>query len=443
LDFPKDLAQEYARRGKVSNFGEIQTPPFEQFYKRAYFIEWPALNRLKRRLLPELNLFIDVQNIDLPTSMSGTDFRSTLHLLSESPFRVRPWFFPGPWGGKFMQGHMDLDNDQPNLAWSYELIVPENGIVLQKEEERLEFSFDFLMFLENQRVLGHNAANQFKFEWPLRLDYLDTVDGGDLSTQVHPKPDYIRKEFGETYTQDESYYIITAKPDAKVYIGLTESCNPEEFQNALQSSILHGTKVDIEKYVNSEPSKPHDLFLIPNGTVHCSGAGNLVLEISATPYIFTFKIYDYVRRDLEGQLRPINLAHGFQNIRFERRKKWVRENLLAKPELVDEGTDWKKYKLYDSPFTFYSIYRVDFESEYETNTNGNAYAVNLVEGEYIEILAQNNRTIELSYIESMIIPAATGKIKMINKGSHACKLVLVCVKPGIGIIDPLNTPQDG
>lgn len=443
LDFPKDLAQEHARQGKVSNFGETQTPPFEEFYKRVYFVEWTALNRLKRQLLPDIDIFIDAQNMESPASMNGKDFRSALHLLSQSPFRVRPWFYPGPWGGKFMQGHMDLDQEKPNFAWSFELIVPENGVVLEKEKVRLEFAFDFLMFQENNRVLGKTAANQFKYEWPIRLDYLDTVDGDNLSTQVHPRPNYIRKEFGETYTQDETYYIITSKPDSKVYLGLTETCDPEEFQNTLQNSIINGIEVDIEKFVNSEPSKPHDLFLIPNGTVHCSGAGNLVLEISATPYIFTFKIYDYMRRDLEGNLRPINIDRGFENIRFERRKKWVQDNLLAKPELVDEGADWKKYKYYDSPFTFYSIHRIDFKFEYEFDTDGDAYAVNLVEGESIKIIAQNNRTIELSYIESMIIPAAAGKIKLVNKGRHACKLILVCVKPGIGITQPLNIPQDG
>ena len=64
----------------------------------------------------------------------------------------------------------------------------------------------------------------------------------------------------------------------------------------LLDSEKNGTKVDIDSFVNSIDVKPHDLVSIPNGTVHCSGEGNLVLEISATPYIFTFKIYDYLRK---------------------------------------------------------------------------------------------------------------------------------------------------
>lgn len=440
LDIPKDLIQEYARKSEIKNLGTDTVQPFGNFYKRSYFVEWPALNRLKKQLLPSIDYFVDFQDIDNPSVISGDDFRNALHEVSETPFRLRPWFFPGPWGGKFMQGHMGLDPDQPNYAWSFEMIVPENGVILEKDGHRLEFSFDCLMYQENKRVLGIKAAKQFKYEWPIRLDYLDTIDGGNLSTQVHPRPNYIRRKFGETYTQDETYYIVAAKPDAQVYLGLTEDCNPEEFKYLLLKSAETETAVEIDKYVNKEPSKPHDLFCIPNGTVHCSGEGNLVLEISATPYIFTFKIYDYLRKDLEGNLRPINIERGFENIRFERRTNWVRKNLLANPFLINEGDDWKEYELYNKPYTFYNINRIEFEKSYESNTNGNAFATNLVEGEEVEIISENGRASKLSYLESMLIPAASGKIKIINKGKRQCKMVMVYIRPGIGIAEPLNDP---
>ncbi len=442
IDIPKDLIQEYARNGEINNLGENEKTPFGDFYKRSYFVEWPALNRLKRQLLPSLDLFIDLQDLTEPSFISGDDFRSALYEISGSPFRLRPWFYPGPWGGKFMQGHMGLDPDQPNFAWSFEMIVPENGIIIENEGNRLEFPFEFLMFRENKRVLGEKTAKQFKYEWPIRLDYLDTIDGGNLSTQVHPRPDYIRENFGETYTQDETYYIVASKPGAQVYIGLTKDCDPVEFKNTLEKSIREGNEVNIDKYINKEPSKPHDLFCIPNGTIHCSGEGNLVLEISATPYIFTFKIYDYLRRDLEGNLRPINLERGFKNIRFERRSDYVKENLLAKPVLINEGEGWKEYELYNKPFTFYNINRIEFTKQYEMNTDGKAYAANLVEGEQVEIISENGRSAKLSYLESMLIPASAGKLKIINQGNRLCKMVMVYIRPGIGVTEPLNDPLE-
>jgi mannose-6-phosphate isomerase class I len=334
---------------------------------------------------------------------------------------------------------MGQDPHQPNMAWSYELIVPENGLVFKQGDHHLECSFDCLMFQENQRVLGAEAAKQFIYEWPIRLDYLDTIDGGNLSVQCHPRPDYIREQFGETYTQDETYYICNAKPQARVYLGLTEDCDPAEFRQALEESQRSGVELDIDKFVNSEPAKPHDLFRIPNGTVHCSGRGNLVLEISATPYIFTFKLYDYLRKDLNGNLRPINIEHGFRNIYFERRKKWVQENLLTKPQLQEEGDGWQKYLLYDSPLTFYNIYRVHFESTYTFHTEDHAFAVNLVEGRRVMVRAESNYCSPLSYLESMIIPAAAGNVSIRNEDNVLCKLVMVQVRPGIGKTVPLNS----
>ncbi len=441
IDIPKDILQERVRAENLPNLAVTDTGTFREFYRRAYFIDWPAQNRQKQRNLPEIDLLIDLQIPKNPTSIRGSAFRRALHMISEVPFRVRPWFYPGPWGGKYMQGHMGLDPAQPNFAWSFELIVPENGIVLASSGVRLEFSFDFLMFQENHRILGNTAAQRFQYEWPIRLDYLDTIDGGNLSTQIHPRPNYIRKHFGETYTQDETYYIANTKPEARVYVGLTEDCDLVEFQEELERSTRTGSSIDIDKYVNSVPVKPHDLIMIPNGTVHCSGIGNLVLEISATPYIFTFKLYDYLRRDLDGNLRPINLKRAFANIRPDRRTEFINNNYLAKPRLLRKGNDWTEYVLYDRPETFYIINRLEFGTTVDLETEGNAFAVNLVDGEWIDVITSNGFNTSLARFESMIIPAATGNFQVVNRGESACQLILVYIRSDIGGHGVLNNPK--
>jgi len=440
LDIPKDVLQEIAREGKLRNIGVTESQPFGKFYKRSYFVDWPALNRLKREILPGLDLMLDLQNPDNPTFMSGNDFRDALRTVSTSPFRVRPWFYPGPWGGKYMQGHMGLDPEQPNFAWSFELIVPENGLVFQSGETLLECAFDFLMFQENRAVLGEEAARQFIYEWPIRLDYLDTIDGGHLSTQVHPRPDFIREQFGETYTQDETYYIANAKPGAKVYLGLSEDCDLEEFRAVLEQSNQTGSKVDIDRYVHSVPAKPHDMFLIPNGTVHCSGEGNLVLEISATPYIFTFKIYDYLRRDLNGNLRPMNIDRAFKNLRPERRGTFIDDNYVVKPQLIEETTEFQRYNLYKRPETFYEVDRVDFEFGYAMETEGRAWTLSLVEGQALEVEVANGRRSKLSFLESLAIPAAANTVTIRNLGDVPVKLIRVAIKAGVGTDLALNDP---
>lgn len=442
IDIPKDVIQNNAKAGQTRNIGTNDYHGFEPFYKRAYFVEWPALNRHKKQIVNNIDLLIDLQSPENPMFIPGNEFRENLKELARSAFRVRPWYYSGPWGGHYMQGHFGVHRDKVNLSTSFEIITPENGIVLENEGKRLEFSFDFLMYQANELILGKQAARQFRYEWPIRLDYLDTIDGGNLSTQVHPRPNFVRREFGETFTQDESYYILNAKPGARVYIGLTDDCDPDQFYQAVTESAQQGIEVDIDQFVNSEPAKPHDLFLIPNGTVHGSGKDNLVLEISATTYIFTFKIYDWMRRDLNGKFRPLNIDRAWQNIRFERRSNWVKENLIAKPILIEENNRWKKYLLADQKENWWTVERVEFDDEFHMDTNDTAFALNLVDGEMVSIQTANGREYPLAWAESMIIPAAAKNFRVKNQGKVSCKLLLVFIRSDVGITKPLNDPND-
>jgi mannose-6-phosphate isomerase class I len=93
--------------------------------------------------------------------------------------------------------------------------------------------------------------------------------------------------------------------DGCVYLGLKEGVDRERMIADLRAAQEDDTQFDTDKYVNKWPAKKHDHFLIPAGTPHCSGK-NLVLEISATPYIFTFKMWDWGRLGLDGRPRPIH-----------------------------------------------------------------------------------------------------------------------------------------
>jgi mannose-6-phosphate isomerase class I len=315
----------------------------------------------------------------------------------------------------------------PNYAWSFELIFPENGILLQSDNNLLELSADFVLFHDNSAVLG-NSADRFGYEFPIRFDFLDTLSGGNLSVQCHPRPEYISEHFGETFTQDESYYILDCEPGAQVYLGFRQDADTDLFKSSLLRSFHEGTPVEIEKFVNIEPAKRHDLFLIPNGTIHCSGENNLVLEISSTPYIFTFKMYDWMRLDLEGKPRPLNIERAFDNLYLDRRGALIRQNFVAHPTVIESGSDWELVHLPTHVDQFYDVHRFEFMRTVESATDGSCHVLSLVEGSEIELQTAGGLRQRFNYAETFVVPAAAGSYRLINKGERPAKVIKAFIK---------------
>jgi mannose-6-phosphate isomerase class I len=404
--------QQRQRAHRIGNLGlnnAGETPA--RLYKNAFFIDWRVADRLRHRIYNNVDFFLDLNCQEDPRMVDGEVFRNAVKQAVHRPFRVVPFFDPGPWGGDWMYKHFNLPDGPPNYAWCFDCVPEENSVVFGFGEHRFELPSLILVHEHPLELLGERVYKRFGAEFPIRFDFLDTMHGGNLSLQVHPMTDYIRRNFGMDYTQDESYYILDSEHGARVYLGLRDRVDKDQMSAALRDAQTGGAPFDAERFVTAWPAQKHDHFLIPAGTIHCSGKDSVVLEISATPYIFTFKLWDWGRMGLNGEPRPIHLEHGLKNIQWNRTTEWVRKSLIGQVQQIEKGEGWEEERTGLHEAEFIETRRHWFVSKVQHHTHGNLNVLNLVEGDEVVLESPTGAfaPLHVHYAETVILPAAVGK----------------------------------
>jgi mannose-6-phosphate isomerase class I len=403
--------QKRQRSGEVPNLGlQNSTERPQAKYKRAYFVDWRVADGLKKDLLSKSDFLLDTNQRDLPKMITGAQHLRGLQAAASRPFRVVPFFDPGPWGGQWMKEVCDLPREAENYAWCFDCVPEENSLLLAFGDVQVEIPSINLVFQHPHELLGEAVHARFGTEFPIRFDFLDTMEGGNLSFQVHPLTEYIQEHFGMHYTQDESYYMLDAGDDGCVYLGMKENVDRLQMTSDLLQAQEGAIQFDADKYVNRFPAKKHDHFLIPAGTPHCSGKNSMVLEISATPYIFTFKMWDWGRLGLDGTPRPIHLQYGFRNIQWDRTTRWVEKNLVNAIAPVAEGSGWREERTGLHEREFIETRRHWFTAPVQHSTNGGVNVLNLCEGREAVVESPTGQfpPLVVHYAETFIVPAAAG-----------------------------------
>jgi len=190
------------RKKEIKNIGlHNSDEEFSIQYKRGFFVDWRACDRLKKQLFNRIDYVLDTNKANSPNLVKGEAILKGMELAVKKPFRVVPFFDPGPWGGQWMKEVCDLDRSVVNYAWCFDCVPEENSLLLRFGDIDVEIPSINVVFYQTDALLGPKVHSRFGDEFPIRFDFLDTIEGGNLSLQVHPLTEYIQEKFGMHYTR--------------------------------------------------------------------------------------------------------------------------------------------------------------------------------------------------------------------------------------------------
>ncbi|MGW7545282.1 class I mannose-6-phosphate isomerase [Streptomyces sp. NPDC054770] len=435
-DLPKRYAEAAVAAGELPlgvNLGRHREPGS---LRRLFYADWPMADAHRDAIAGRIDRWLDLQHAEAPASVDGATLRATLAALAKSPVRSRPYFNSTPWGGQWAVRELGFEPSQGNTALGYELIAPEAGVLVgDGPEAEVELPFQLLCVLHPVEFLGAAVHAEYGTSFPIRYDYLDTVEGGNLSLHLHPRAEYMRTRFGWPYTQHETYYVTAnAGEDARVHLGLRQDVDTGLMRKQVEAAIERGEEMDVDRFVQSHPSREGQLYMIPAGTPHASGAGNLVLEVSATPYLYSLRFYDWLRKDAQGNSRPLPYDHGFANLDTGRQGEDVVRDLIQEPRTLREGPGWREEVIGALPEMFYEVRRLvidpaaDGARPAEDDTEGRFHILNVSSGDGVLIETADGRNHELVFAETLTVPAAVGPYRLRPLGERPVHVVKSLVR---------------
>lgn len=428
VDMPKRYAESVVSTGGGRNLGQGEADG-PATTRRLFYVDWPLLDRHRDDICSRIDRWFDAQDPTRLTSLDGATLRATLGTLATRPFRTRPTFNTTPWGGHWGQRQLGMNPQATNTALGYELIAPESGVLCGDDEARVEVPFQLVVATHPNEVLGARVHERFGTSFPVRFDYLDTVEGGNLSVHCHPRSDYMARVFGWPYTQHETYYLMVAGEGAKVFLGLRELVDVDAFRQDAEQAQREGTPFDIERHVQTFAATPHQLFCIPAGTPHGSGVGNVVLEVSATPYLYSLRFYDWLRRDAVERQRPVHVEHAFSNLDLQWTGDAVGEALVQHPRVLRAAAGWSEELLGALPEMFFEVRRfvIDSDAFVSDDSSDGFHVLNVVEGRGLRIETSHGSVHDLNYAETLVVPAAVGQYRLSRVGGSRVRVVKAVV----------------
>ena len=418
------------RRGEYSNIGKERPDLVNRVIRRCYYCDFEMSVCSRRELLRNSAIdfyFLsdDPQNIQM---LPFGAFADICAQLVKYPFRAKPCYLEGVWGGSYMKKLRNLPDNMRNAAWVFDFIPMEVSVLVEVGNEKLDINFCSFVCKEGVNLMGEGCVNKFHGYFPIRFNWDDSYHStGNMSIQCHSGSAYNREHYGEFGRQDESYYVCVTGHDAKTFIGFRDDADIPQFFREIEAADKEHKPCDYMKYVNYEESRPGLQVMLPAGTIHSSGRNQVILEIgSLTIGSYTYKMYDYLRLDFDGKQRPIHTRLGEENVAQHRRASVIHDPespdyIVQKPRVAVEGDGWKEIILGENEQLYFSLRRLDFEKTCRQDTCGERFHVlSLVDGDQVIVrsVAHPERCFKMDFLDIVCVPADMGEYEIVNLGKE-------------------------
>ena len=222
------------------------------------------------------------------------------------PIKFQPLLKQTLWGGDKIVTFKHLDSQLENVGESWEISGVKDNETIVKEGPLKGKSLNEVVAELKDRLVGKENYQRFGDEFPLLIKFIDARQ--DLSIQVHPNDEIAHKQ-GKPRGKTEMWYLMESEPGAKLYCGLKKQITPDQYKEMVDNDTICDALAQYEV-------KEGDCFFLPAGRIHAIGSGCFLAEIQQTSDV-TYRIYDYKRKDKNGNYRELHTKLAAESINYQ------------------------------------------------------------------------------------------------------------------------------
>ncbi|GMQ61350.1 type I phosphomannose isomerase catalytic subunit [Vallitalea maricola] len=307
------------------------------------------------------------------------------------PLFFEPDFKERVWGGTLLQDKLNKDIPYEHTGESWEVACHDNGNSIIKNGRLKGRTLKEVLENNSEELVGYKIDSNDKF--PLLIKFIDAKD--KLSVQVHPEDQYAMKYENGELGKSEAWYILDAAPGAKLIAGLKDNVSKDDFTKALKEGHL-------EQVLNEVEVEAGDVINIPAGFVHAIEDGILLAEIQQNSDT-TYRVYDWNRVGLDGNMRELHVEKSLDVIDFEgKHSKDVVTGLGIK--------DGENEIIYYVANKYFSLEKIGLKRKLKERTNNKFSIYMCISGS--GKVVYNNIEYDFRLGDSFMIPASLGDYEL-------------------------------